>query len=225
MPPSNVCSLLIASFHDLTCIQGCKIISEAECRAAVYSLSQYSTQVQIRCFITVLQQMARADPMTALLSPAVCGSMQSQMEARLANMNLKSPGLKSNVPGSPSARTFDTTTTNCQSLAFDSLSPFLSPNSAKATRATPRRTLLNSVPNSRPPATTPIAYPHLALAARLECRRAAVHGPTSVHSVRSRSAITPPRKIFLSTLGLRAHRHRLFTGSPALRPNGSPYLD
>ncbi|KAH8994157.1 hypothetical protein EDB86DRAFT_3243981 [Lactarius hatsudake] len=66
-------------------------------------------QLQIRFFITVLQQMARADPMTALLSPAVGGSMQSQMEAELASMNLKS---------SSSART------------FDSSSSFLSPDAA-----------------------------------------------------------------------------------------------
>ncbi|KAH9010367.1 hypothetical protein EDB83DRAFT_2581725 [Lactarius deliciosus] len=87
-------------------------------------------QLQIRFFITVLQQMARADPMTALLSPAVGGSMQSQMEAKLASMNLKSPGLKSTMPGSPSARTFNTRATNHQSLAFDSSSSFLSPDTA-----------------------------------------------------------------------------------------------
>ncbi|KAI9436692.1 hypothetical protein H4582DRAFT_1962700 [Lactarius indigo] len=34
--------------------------------------------------------MAKADLMTTLLSPAVGGSMQSQMEAKLASMNLKS---------------------------------------------------------------------------------------------------------------------------------------
>ena len=50
--------------------------------------------------------MARSDPMTALLSPAVGGSMQSQMEAKLASMNLKSPGLKSNLPASPTTRNF-----------------------------------------------------------------------------------------------------------------------
>ena len=50
-----------------------KVLSEAERTAALYSLLQHSTQVQIRFFITVLQQMARADPMTALLSPAVGG--------------------------------------------------------------------------------------------------------------------------------------------------------
>ncbi|OBZ71532.1 Protein VTS1 [Grifola frondosa] len=63
-----------------------KVLSEAERTAALYSLLQHSTQVQIR--------------------PAVGGSMQSQMEAKLASMNLKSPGLKSNLPGSPTARNF-----------------------------------------------------------------------------------------------------------------------
>ncbi|KAH8994164.1 hypothetical protein EDB86DRAFT_2829980 [Lactarius hatsudake] len=86
--------------------------------------------LQIRFFITALQQMARADPMTALLSPAVRGSMQSQMEAKLASMNLKSPGLKSTMPGSPSARTFNTSATNRPSPAFDSSSSFLSPDTA-----------------------------------------------------------------------------------------------
>jgi hypothetical protein len=52
---------------------GFKVLSEAERTAALYSLLQHSTQVQIRFFITVLQQMARADPMTALLSPAMGG--------------------------------------------------------------------------------------------------------------------------------------------------------
>ncbi|KAI0345606.1 hypothetical protein BDW22DRAFT_1353134 [Trametopsis cervina] len=96
-----------------------KVLSEAERTAALYSLLQHSTQVQIRFFITVLQQMARADPMTALLSPAVGGSMQSQMEAKLASMSLKSPGLKSNLPASPTARNFS-----------GGLNNFLSPDSA-----------------------------------------------------------------------------------------------
>jgi hypothetical protein len=110
---------------------GFKVLSEAERTAALYSLLQHSTQVQIRFFITVLQQMARADPMTALLSPAVGSSMQSQMEAKLASMNLKSPGLKSTMPSSPSARNFSNTANpNRQSLVFDSTSSFLSPDTA-----------------------------------------------------------------------------------------------
>jgi len=112
-------------------LTGFKVLSEAERTAALYSLLQHSTQVQIRFFITVLQQMARADPMTALLSPAVGGSMQSQMEAKLASMSLKSPGLKSNMPSSPSTRNFTSTANpNRQSLAFDSTSSFLSPDTA-----------------------------------------------------------------------------------------------
>ncbi|KAJ8523202.1 hypothetical protein ONZ45_g307 [Pleurotus djamor] len=103
-----------------------KVLSEAERTAALYSLLQHSTQVQIRFFITVLQQMARSDPMTALLSPAMGGSMQSQMEAKLAT--LKSPGLKSGLPSSPTARSFNAG--NRQSLVLDSSSNFLSPDSA-----------------------------------------------------------------------------------------------
>jgi SAM domain (Sterile alpha motif) len=114
----------------ITCdFPGFKVLSEAERTAALYSLLQHSTQVQIRFFITVLQQMARADPMTALLSPAVGGSMQSQMEAKLANMSLKSPGLKSTMPSSPSTRNFGSSAnSNRQSLVFDSSSSFLSPD-------------------------------------------------------------------------------------------------
>ncbi|KAI6042659.1 hypothetical protein EDC04DRAFT_908942 [Pisolithus marmoratus] len=105
-----------------------KVLSEAERTAALYSLLQQSTQVQIRFFITVLQQMARSDPVTALLSPAVGGSMQSQMEAKLAQMTLKSPSLKPPLPASP--RVFSGSQ-NRQSLALDTTSSgFLSPDSA-----------------------------------------------------------------------------------------------
>lgn len=105
-----------------------KVLSEAERTAALYSLLQHSTQVQIRFFITVLQQMARSDPMTALLSPAMGGSMQSQMEAKLASMSLKSPSLKSGLPSSPTTRNFSPG--NRSSLILDNSSNFLSPESA-----------------------------------------------------------------------------------------------
>ncbi|KAF5382505.1 hypothetical protein D9615_003061 [Tricholomella constricta] len=105
-----------------------KVLSEAERTAALYSLLQHSTQVQIRFFITVLQQMARSDPMTALLSPAMGGSMQSQMEAKLASISIKSPGLKSGLPSSPTARNFNPG--NRSSLVLDNSANFLSPESA-----------------------------------------------------------------------------------------------
>jgi hypothetical protein len=48
-----------------------RVLSEAERTAALYSLLQSATQMQMRFFITVLQQMARSDPtQAALLSPA-----------------------------------------------------------------------------------------------------------------------------------------------------------
>ena len=52
--------------------------------------------------------------------------MQNQMEAKLAS--IKSPGLKSGMPASPTARNFNAG--NRQSLALDNSSNFLSPESA-----------------------------------------------------------------------------------------------
>jgi hypothetical protein len=71
------CSSTFSIHYLNTCISGFKVLSEAERTAALYSLLQHSTQVQIRFFITVLQQMARSDPMTALLSPAMGGTPTS----------------------------------------------------------------------------------------------------------------------------------------------------
>lgn len=71
-----------------------RVLSEAERTAALYSLMQSSTQVQIRFFITVLQQMARNDPMISMLSPALnppTPSMEQQMEAKLSQLSMKSP--------------------------------------------------------------------------------------------------------------------------------------
>ncbi|KAJ9477853.1 RNA-binding protein VTS1 [Pseudozyma hubeiensis] len=81
-----------------------RVLSEAERTAALYSLLQESTQVQIRFFITVLQQMARSDPVSALLSPSHRNSsMADQMEAKLASLGLKSPSANKD-PASPGAR-------------------------------------------------------------------------------------------------------------------------
>lgn len=109
-----------------------RVLSESERTAALYSLLQSSTQVQMRFFVTVLQQMARTDPTAALLSPANPGqgahrssrglalltgaaSMEAQMEAKLATMGLKGPT-------APAVRQYAR-----QSLGAD---PYLSPHSA-----------------------------------------------------------------------------------------------
>lgn len=46
------------------------VLSEAERTAALYALLQQTTQVQIRFFIQVLQQMGKNHPMSGVLSPA-----------------------------------------------------------------------------------------------------------------------------------------------------------
>ncbi|KAI9436718.1 hypothetical protein H4582DRAFT_2129934 [Lactarius indigo] len=46
-------------------------------------------QLKIRFFVTVLQQMTRADAINALLSSVVGGSIQSRMRAKLAKMKIK----------------------------------------------------------------------------------------------------------------------------------------
>jgi hypothetical protein len=50
-----------------------RVLSEAERTAALYALLQQTTQVQIRFFIGVLQQMAKSHPMSGVLSPANFG--------------------------------------------------------------------------------------------------------------------------------------------------------
>ncbi|RKP40022.1 hypothetical protein BJ085DRAFT_11784, partial [Dimargaris cristalligena] len=44
------------------------VLSEAERTTALYSLLQKSSPVQVRFFMTVLQQMAQSDPMNAILT-------------------------------------------------------------------------------------------------------------------------------------------------------------
>ncbi|KAH9024443.1 hypothetical protein EDB83DRAFT_2658115 [Lactarius deliciosus] len=112
-----------------------KVLSKESARPLLTAILQCFTRVHIRFFIIVLQQMARVDPMTVLLSPTIGGSMQSQMEAKLAS--IKSPGLKYQISRTqvyharfPSARTSNTSATNRQSLAFNSSFSFLSPDTA-----------------------------------------------------------------------------------------------
>ncbi|KAI9654844.1 MAG: Flap-structured DNA-binding and RNA-binding protein [Trizodia sp. TS-e1964] len=71
-----------------------RVLSEAERTAALYALLQQTTQVQIRFFIQVLQQMAKSHPMSGVLSPANFGE-KDPMSNRLSDaMN------KLNVEGS-----------------------------------------------------------------------------------------------------------------------------
>jgi len=77
------CLFSFTSYLTIGLSIGFKVLSEAERTAALYSLLQHSTQVQIRFFITVLQQMARSDPMTALLSPAMGKELRFHLKTLL----------------------------------------------------------------------------------------------------------------------------------------------
>ena len=88
------------------------MLSEAERTAALYSLLQESTQVQIRFFITVLQQMARNDPVGAFISPNPTNqAMSDQLEAKMAQLGIKSPSAMKTA--SPNSRAFQRQSTGC----------------------------------------------------------------------------------------------------------------
>jgi hypothetical protein len=55
-----------------------RVLSEAERTSALYALLQQTTQVQIRFFIQVLQEMAKNHPMSGILSPANFGQKGEQ---------------------------------------------------------------------------------------------------------------------------------------------------
>lgn len=60
-----------------------RVLSEAERTAALYALLQQTTQVQIRFFIQVLQQMGKNHPMSGVLSPT--GFDKDPMSNRLSD--------------------------------------------------------------------------------------------------------------------------------------------
>lgn len=47
-----------------------RVLNEAERTAALYALLKQTTQIQIRFFIQILQQMGKNHPMSGVLSPA-----------------------------------------------------------------------------------------------------------------------------------------------------------
>jgi len=86
-----------------------RVLSEAERTAALYALLQQTTQVQIRFFITVLQQMAKEHPVSAMLSPANFekDAMSNRMSEAMANLNVSDNrnSFGSRPPPSPTVAT------------------------------------------------------------------------------------------------------------------------
>ncbi|KAG8415175.1 Flap-structured DNA-binding and RNA-binding protein [Metarhizium acridum] len=70
-----------------------RVLSEAERTAALYALLQQTTQVQIRFFIQVLQQMGKNHPMSGVLSPANFDKdpMSNRLSDAMNKLNVDSP--------------------------------------------------------------------------------------------------------------------------------------
>ncbi|KAJ5278750.1 hypothetical protein N7478_004122 [Penicillium angulare] len=93
-----------------------RVLSESERTAALYALLQQTTQVQIRFFIQVLQQMSQSHPISGILSPANFGekdAMSSRLNDAMSKLNMDntrnsigrpppSPGAKRNSALDPS---------------------------------------------------------------------------------------------------------------------------
>ncbi|KAK0623356.1 hypothetical protein B0T14DRAFT_536259 [Immersiella caudata] len=69
-----------------------RVLSEAERTAALYALLQQTTQVQIRFFIQVLQQMGKNHPFSGVLSPANFDKdpMSNRLSDAMSKLNVES---------------------------------------------------------------------------------------------------------------------------------------
>ena len=88
-----------------------RVLSEPERTAALYALLQQTTQVQIRFFIQVLQQMAKSHPMAGVLSPAAFNekdAMSSRMNDAMNKLNVEgqrpAQGQGAKPPASPGGK-------------------------------------------------------------------------------------------------------------------------
>jgi hypothetical protein len=68
-----------------------RVLSEAERTAALYALLQQTTQVQIRFFIQVLQQMGKNHPMSGVLSPSNFDKGKSSRREPAARSSVADP--------------------------------------------------------------------------------------------------------------------------------------
>ncbi|KAJ5897294.1 hypothetical protein N7504_007582 [Penicillium tannophilum] len=96
-----------------------RVLSEAERTAALYALLQQTTQVQIRFFIQVLQQMSQGHPMSGILSPANFGekdAMSSRLSDAMSKLNMdtsrSSLGRPPPSPGAKRNSALDSSTIN-----------------------------------------------------------------------------------------------------------------
>lgn len=128
--------------------------------------------------------------------------MQSRLEIKLASMNLKSLGLKSNMLSFPSARTCNTSANpKCQPLAFDSSSSFLSPDTANLVRDPYNAATTLAQQRAKPKDASNPA--HRISASALAAGECGTWAGASELSARSRNGTSPSYKRYPSSPGPR----------------------
>lgn len=102
-----------------------RVLSEAERTAALYALLQQTTQVQIRFFITVLQQMAKDHPVSAMLSPANFekDAMSSRLNEAMANLDVSRNSFSRPPPSPTVASNRNSTPSGLDSSAVHAMFP------------------------------------------------------------------------------------------------------
>ncbi|KNG81971.1 protein VTS1, partial [Aspergillus nomiae NRRL 13137] len=133
-----------------------RVLSEAERTAALYALLQQTTQVQIRFFIQVLQQMAKSHPMSGLLSPANFGekdAMSNRLNDAMSKLNVDSSrnslGRPPPSPGAKRNSGLDSSTINAM---FPDAAAAIAKKKAEFTQQTG-----NAPPSNRQPPVSPWA--------------------------------------------------------------------
>lgn len=142
-----------------------RVLSEAERTAALYALLQQTTQVQIRFFIQVLQQMGKNHPMSGVLSPANFDKdpMSNRLSDAMSKLNVDSArnslARPSAGPNVKRQSGLDSSTINAM---FPDAAAAIATEKAKFTQRTgnPPTSARNSLVDNRNPLVTPtIAAP------------------------------------------------------------------
>ncbi|KAL8388551.1 hypothetical protein RB595_009051 [Gaeumannomyces hyphopodioides] len=83
-----------------------RVLSEAERTAALYALLQQTTQVQIRFFIQILQQMGKNHPMSGVLSPANFDKdpMSNRLSDAMNKLNVGGDSARNSMARAPTSQ-------------------------------------------------------------------------------------------------------------------------
>ncbi|KAI9646239.1 Flap-structured DNA-binding and RNA-binding protein [Ciborinia camelliae] len=139
-----------------------RVLSEAERTAALYALLQQTTQVQIRFFIQVLQQMGKSHPMSGVLSPANFDKDPMSNRLNDAMNKLSADGSRNSMgrpPATPSAKRHSGLDPSTINAMFPDAAAAIATEKAKYTQQTgnpPSSNRNSAAYDNRASLTTPI---------------------------------------------------------------------